>query len=404
MSRFVDGKIDIFIAEESTYGVAPAVASFKQISTPLQETVEHSGDVAMIDRDTSRADLMHDPLDVGRQSGVYNFDIPLRGNSTAPTDGQTAELFTDLTILKALVGVDATQITYDITGGNTTTFTYSGADPDVGSIYAVFPTTSNADPQYRMITAVNTGTDTATMHKAVSPACVDGIAGAGINFYPSRTETVSHSIQVSSMPSGSDYAYSMYSGCHAGDLVIKGKVADDKTSYLTASITLNADNHTKGKSPTVSVAGGASSLVDPEANAVQYRATSIKIDGEEIPHAEFELTCGLEWSEDINALQTNGRNKPVLTAINPMLKLGIPRDTSLTFDPLNYGPTNEYDIIIEAGTYPNSFAAVIQKAVISEQPEETESNGIMMYNVMFLPIRPALAYDWAFALFGRTAP
>jgi hypothetical protein len=399
MARFVSGKHDIFAAVEVDFGVAPGAASFSQLGTVVNESIDHSGERAMIDPDYSRADYMHDPKDVGRDTCSVTIALPLRGNPETPVATESSELFADLAVLAAAVGIDTTQVAKDITSGNTTSFTYAGGNPAVGSVYGVLPISTSTVPQFRMLTAASGGS--ATLHKAVSPACNDGLAVAGVTIYPTA-DADSLSMQFSSIASGGAQATSLYSGL-MGNLKISGEVGDDASSYLTATLEMSGDNFTQSNAATIATPTAAG-ITAPESGPIQFRCTSATIDGEEIPHAMIEFDAGLEWSEDLDATNCDGRNKWVLTARNPILNITIPRDSALTFDPLEYGPDETHDIIITAGEWPATFCLIVPKAELTESPVEGDSNGIRTYELQFRPLRPASAiYEWAAGLFGKTA-
>ena len=397
---------DLLISGAGGFGSAPATVADWSLIESIGDTLTASGDTVQIDPDYQRGDMKHDPNLSGNESCTLTVDLPVRGGTSINADGSAADMnpqYDD--IMAACLTATAGSSEGLVTAGSTsTTVVHDGAaDPGVGHIVCI-DHDGGGSREYRQVKTVSAGVNFVIYHALVDGTPTDaGTYYAGTNLTPADEISSSIAATVNSIVIGTKSIVEQYTGLQ-GTLVYKGAAGEDVASLMTFSFDMMGDNwiRTDNAAPAITVANGASTI-PTQANPIQYKASTLWLNQEEIDHASFKLECGIVFNENVDGSQANSRGSFTITDRIPIIRFTVPDDDQKTFDPWAlYAANTIFPVMHHAGTFPNSCAAAAQYCQIMEAPAPNDLNGQRYLDIVCKVLRPTetTSPEFCITLFG----
>ena len=397
---------DLFFGTESTFGTVPSTASY-QLTESFGDTLTASGDTVQIDPDYQRGDMQHDANLSGNESCALTVDLPIRGGTDTNAIAAPADMNPqyDAPIGACLTATAGTSEGLAIGGSSTLMNTDGGVDPSVGEIVCIDYTGSipAATRDYRQVKSVVAGTSFTLYHAASGTPTASGVSYAGTNLTPADELSQSCSANVNSIVIGTKSIVDQYNGLQ-GTMTYKGAAGEDVGAIMTFSFDFMGDNWIRidNTAPAITVANGAVTL-PTQANPIQYKASTLWLNQEEIDHASFKLECGIVFNENVDGSQANSRGSFTITDRIPIIRFTVPDDDQKTFDPWAlYAANTIFPVMHHAGTFPNSCAAAAQYCQIMEAPAPNDLNGQRYLDIVCKVLRPTetTSPEFCITLFG----
>ncbi len=409
MTAFIADRYDLFIAEETAFGVFMTdPAAFRQIR-PESEKFEHQAKTEVLECNLLRAGFGHSKAVPGASSCTVKMRLPARGGGTVASDGETAGECSELQILTNICGVHKISDTGTaLSGGNAGAVTVVHETPSTiltrGGLAFIDPDGSGPI-QGRWIGGIDDATGAVDFascwkgnthwHLSSSPdenGCL--YASTHMREAPGEERT-SACMEISGMAIASVRPVWKYTGL-CGNLKISDAAAQ-KRVMIDLELKGNTGSAVRGDR-SVDLDSGASPWPECPAD-LRSLSADFRINGERMAYRSFSLDLGCEWNEVLDAGAESGRAGYVLTQCAPKGSF------SAYWDPEHQGRLasgETFDLSWIVGSADNGIGFHAPAAQVRSVKESTV-NGLLAMDVEFAVLDSGLPEipPWMLAFAGK---